>query len=265
MSRNTLYYGSFVHSTSLTQLEYLVDALVYVSDGSIVWIERDIDAAQLQEITAKHGLDLERQAGLDFVQLDERDFICPGLIDTHTHAPQYPNLGLGQEYELLDWLQQLTFPGEAKFTDLEYAQRVYDEVVKRNLNAGLRNASMLSKMLAIQPETPNGHHNLIGQFTNKPLSIPTLFYLATLGGAALCKMENTVGNFLPGKEFDALHVTPGTSPNFFLDVGETRANGQTRDERRNKLKQTFERFLFVSDDRDIAHVYVRGRRVGGAK
>lgn len=53
------------------------------------------------------------------------------------HAPQYPNLGLGQEYELLDWLQQLTFPREAKFTDLEYAQKVYDQVVKRNLNAGV--------------------------------------------------------------------------------------------------------------------------------
>lgn len=53
------------------------------------------------------------------------------------HAPQYPNLGLGQEYELLDWLQQLTFPREAKFTDLEYAEKVYDEVVRRNLNAGV--------------------------------------------------------------------------------------------------------------------------------
>jgi guanine deaminase len=71
--------------------------------------------------------------------------------------------------------------------------------------------------------------------------------------------------FLPGKEFDALHVTPGTSPNFFLDVGEAKPIGQTRDERRRKLKETFERFLFVSDDRDIAHVYVRGRKVGGAK
>lgn len=53
------------------------------------------------------------------------------------HAPQYPNLGLGQEYELLDWLQQLTFPREAKFTDSDYAHKVYDEVVRRNLNAGV--------------------------------------------------------------------------------------------------------------------------------
>lgn len=28
----------------------------------------------------------------------------PRFIDTHTHAPQYPNLSFGQQYELLDWL-----------------------------------------------------------------------------------------------------------------------------------------------------------------
>lgn len=124
---------------------------------------------------------------------------------------------------------------------------------------------MLSKMLAVQPEPTNGHSHTTGQFTNKPLPIPTLFYLATMGGAALCKMADTIGNFLPGKEFDALHVTPGRSPNFFLDVGEQRPAGQTREQRRIKLKETFERFLFVSDDRDIAGVFVQGRRVGGSR
>jgi guanine deaminase len=128
----------------------------------------------------------------------------------------------------------------------------------------LRNASMLSKMLAVQPQS-NGHANGTKQFTNKPLPIATLFYLATMGGAALCKLSDTVGNFLPGKEFDALHVTPGRSPNFFLDVGEARPTGLTREQRRTKLKETFERFLFVSDDRDIAGVFVQGKRVGGSR
>lgn len=124
---------------------------------------------------------------------------------------------------------------------------------------------MLSKMLAVQPSTTNGQTNATPQFTNKPLPIPTLFYLATMGGADLCKLSDTIGNFLPGKEFDALHVTPGRSPNFFLDVGEARPTGLTRDQKRTKLKETFERFLFVSDDRDIAAVFVQGRKVGGSR
>lgn len=129
----------------------------------------------------------------------------------------------------------------------------------------LRNASMLSKMLAVQPEKIDGQQHSIGQFTNKPLPIPTLFYLATMGGASVCKMEDTIGNFLPGKEFDALHVTPGRSPNFFLDVGEARPTGLSREHKRIRLKETFERFLFVSDDRDIASVFVQGKKVGGTR
>lgn len=124
---------------------------------------------------------------------------------------------------------------------------------------------MLSKMLAVQPEKLNGHHHSTGQFTDKPLPIPTMFYLATMGGAALCKMSDTIGNFLPGKEFDALHVTPGRSPNFFLDVGESRPTVLSTDQKRIKLKETFERFLFVSDDRDIASVFVQGKKVGGTR
>ena len=124
---------------------------------------------------------------------------------------------------------------------------------------------MLSKMLAVQPESSNGQSQRTGQFTNKPLPIPTLFYLATMGGAALCKMADTIGNFLPGKEFDALHVTPGRSPNFFLDVGESPPTGLDRNQKRIRLKETFERFLFVSDDRDIASVFVQGKKVGGTR
>lgn len=43
------------------------------------------------------------------------------------------------------------------------------------------------------------------------LSLETLFYLATLGGAEVCCLEDKIGNFLPGKEFDALCVQTGSS------------------------------------------------------
>jgi guanine deaminase len=86
MSPNTLYHGQFVHSISLTELEYLVDALVYVADGAIAWIEKDVDGSLVQEIAARHGLTLD-DPGLEVVSLEEGDFICPGLIDTHTVRP----------------------------------------------------------------------------------------------------------------------------------------------------------------------------------
>ena len=53
----------------------------------------------------------------------------PGLIDTHIHAPQYPNTGTGHDLPLLDWLEKYTFPTEAKFKDLTFAEDTYHKVV----------------------------------------------------------------------------------------------------------------------------------------
>ncbi len=51
--------------------------------------------------------------------------IIPGLIDLHTHAPQYAIRSLGMDMELLKWLEHNTFPEEAKYADLEYARKAY--------------------------------------------------------------------------------------------------------------------------------------------
>ena len=65
-----------------------------------------------------------------------RGSLIPVLIDTQ-HAPQYPNNGLGGSLQLLDWLDQVTFPEEKKHWDLEYAKGVYEQVVRRTLDAGV--------------------------------------------------------------------------------------------------------------------------------
>lgn len=44
--------------------------------------------------------------------------IIPGLVDLHTHAPQYAFRGLGMDLELLDWLNTHTFPEEMKYADV---------------------------------------------------------------------------------------------------------------------------------------------------
>lgn len=53
----------------------------------------------------------------------------PGMIDTHIHAPQYVNAGLGLDLPLLGWLDKYTFPTESRFSDLEFASEVYSRVV----------------------------------------------------------------------------------------------------------------------------------------
>lgn len=55
--------------------------------------------------------------------------IIPGFVDIHLHAPQFSNRGLGLDKELLPWLETYTFPEEAKFSDIDYAKKVYSRLV----------------------------------------------------------------------------------------------------------------------------------------
>ena len=67
--------------------------------------------------------------GLPVVEY-RNQLIIPGFVDTHAHAPQYCNRGLGMDKELLPWLETYTFPEESKFKDTEYARLVYSAFVR---------------------------------------------------------------------------------------------------------------------------------------
>ncbi len=56
--------------------------------------------------------------------------IIPAMCDMHVHAPQYRNQGIAMDLELLPWLNTYTFPEEAKFADVDYADRVYRRFVR---------------------------------------------------------------------------------------------------------------------------------------
>ncbi|PWN42141.1 Metallo-dependent hydrolase [Ceraceosorus guamensis] len=92
-------------------------------------------------VVKSHGWNI---ADCEVVRLDPGAFLQPGFIDTHTHACQVPNLGLGQQYELLDWLQHVTFPREARFEDPVYARKTYDSVVQRLLDSGTTCAAIFA-------------------------------------------------------------------------------------------------------------------------
>ncbi|OQD73724.1 hypothetical protein PENDEC_c014G06674 [Penicillium decumbens] len=86
---------------------------------------------------------------------DRNEFFFPGFIDTHIHAPQFPNVGLFGSSTLLDWLEKYTFPVESGFGSKSdpknqdknskdappHALRIYDQVVARTLSHGTTCAS----------------------------------------------------------------------------------------------------------------------------
>ncbi|MDO4903260.1 MAG: guanine deaminase [Limosilactobacillus sp.] len=76
------------------------------------------------------------------VELKDNQYILPGFIDLHIHAPQWPQAGLALDLPLADWLNHYTFPLEAKYQDLEYAKMVYKDLIHELLSQGTTTALM---------------------------------------------------------------------------------------------------------------------------
>jgi guanine deaminase len=128
----TIFYGAVINPQSLSLYQALPNCLLAVSStGEILWVVEDVADFQVQETLARKGC-----LDSDLIPLKRGEFIMPGLIDTHTHAPQVPNLGSGQQYELLDWLSNVTFPTETKFSNVEFARQTYKSVVRRIIDSG---------------------------------------------------------------------------------------------------------------------------------
>ena len=86
---------------------------------------------------------------------------------------------------------------------------------------------------------------------DKSLTFYEIFYLATLGGARVCNLDNTIGNFMVGKEFDALEIhTVGKNAGIVTLVEDV-----------DSTAKIFEKFIMSGDDRNIAKVFVKGRSV----
>jgi len=139
----------------------LKHVLVVNHDGIIVKFEYQDDVSSHEHLPT-------------FVRLEEYEFLCPGFIDLHIHAPQFAFTGTGASsarqymkqsavsliYVLTidasplfatatdkplmgpeGWLETYTFPAERSLgDDLYKARRVYDSVVRTTLNAGTTTA-----------------------------------------------------------------------------------------------------------------------------
>ncbi|KAG7206141.1 hypothetical protein KM043_003533 [Ampulex compressa] len=118
-------------------------------DGELIVIERAAILIENGKINSLiENQELLDTKGLNTTILKPGQFLVPGFIDGHIHAVQFPNLGVGYDKELLDWLNTYTFPLEKKYADEEFAQRVFDAVVRRTINAGTTTACYFASLYA---------------------------------------------------------------------------------------------------------------------
>lgn len=133
----SVFQGAFVRYPEAGKVDVSSqDGLVVVVDGKIVAIA-DVGENEWDAVSALAC----RVPKSSWKTLAPTEVLIPGFVDAHVHAPQFTFAGTGLDLPLLDWLKTYTFPHESEFSDVEYAKRVYDQVVKRTLSAGTTTAS----------------------------------------------------------------------------------------------------------------------------
>ena len=89
-------------------------------------------------------IDVWASSGKFITLHSEFEFVCPGMIDLHIHAPQYSYTGTATDKPLMGddgWLETYTFPAERRLrNDLQHAKNVYSNVVQSTLRHGTTTA-----------------------------------------------------------------------------------------------------------------------------
>lgn len=134
-------YGTAIYVANPTYMHLFIHQQAFIiidTTGTITHTYRAIrdDEINLGSIKEEHNLTEDQ-----IIRLTPGQFFIPGFVDTHNHAPQWMQRGLGQGMHILDWLSEVTFPNEAKFADEGYARTVYPRLVKGMLRQGVTTAS----------------------------------------------------------------------------------------------------------------------------
>jgi guanine deaminase len=128
------FLGNALHTPMRGRIEYLPGVLIEVDTGGVIQAIHGKDTPQAAAVAARH-----RAAG-SLVTLAESEYLLPGLVDLHVHAPQWPQLGLALDLPLEEWLQAYTFPLEARYGDTGYARQAYESLVDALLANGTTTA-----------------------------------------------------------------------------------------------------------------------------
>lgn len=126
--------GNAFHTPNYGELVYLEEALIQLDENGFiqaVWTKEDSQyQTKLEEASHSNA----------FKELEEGQYLLPGFIDLHIHAPQWPQAGVALDDPLNVWLDECTFPLEAKYSDIEFSREVYTDLVKQLLARGTTTA-----------------------------------------------------------------------------------------------------------------------------
>jgi guanine deaminase len=101
--------GNIIYPETIDKIHYVPKGYLICENGKVTGVYNSLPGRYLNIRVTDYGDRL----------------IIPGLTDLHIHGPQYSFRGLSMDLELIDWLNENTFPEEARYSDLEYAKKAY--------------------------------------------------------------------------------------------------------------------------------------------
>lgn len=119
-----------LHGAILTPIDgyewkYYPDGIcAFEQSGEILFV------GHREDFRRKYGDREPQQSGL---------LILPGMIDLHTHLPQFGLQGLG-DLSLLDWLEKWVFPEEERYEDLAYTEQQAEKFFNNLIKSGTTTA-----------------------------------------------------------------------------------------------------------------------------
>lgn len=123
-----IYRSHMATAPERGRLECLEHAYIAVKNGVIEEISPELP---------------EKYQGLPVTDFGD-GILIPAFSDLHIHASQFTERGIGMDCLLFDWLNSYTFPQEAGFSELSYAEKVYPRVISELLRHGTMHASFFT-------------------------------------------------------------------------------------------------------------------------
>ena len=142
-TRPNAVLGTCFHTPAYGSFEMLEQALIELDDhGVIERVTTPGDPAYSERLRSVREAN-DRKPGYLF-EFGNDEVALPGFVDLHVHAPQWPQAGIALDEPLEVWLNERTFPLEAKFGIEEddrslgsnFTLPVYQDLVQTLLSRG---------------------------------------------------------------------------------------------------------------------------------
>lgn len=128
-----VYRGELLHFLADPSKVALQDSYQYIEDGLLI-----IKDGLVDQIGEAKQLLSTLDNSVEVIHY-EHGLIMPGFIDTHVHYPQTEMIASYGE-QLLEWLENYTFPFERQFADLAHGKKVAEFFLSELLAAGTTTA-----------------------------------------------------------------------------------------------------------------------------